>query len=385
MFYQFVGWTWVILHHVYDILPFLFTNLFSVVCSIWGVGSNPKNLAIKELGINGLRVPSILWWFWMFRQTQMVCDWSDGYWHFVDVWWCFALDCCCCWFCGYKLSILQFVWFLFISHFWMCPEVFIWVGLYIVSGLRLGPLGGAWLSCFFPEILRWPRSCVSMDSPCPCNTEFEDRGPTGCPIDVWKALIQSWFLKGDFNGMWLGYLHGGLHRFTVMRYWPDLSSGVMRQPLKWGTRLQSYSLMTLMEGVSQFCHAKDQCTLEDWSYCQPKSHGSCPLSCTATEPPGTFSILAGQTFEHRYTIGWSSGHWPCPLCPNVGGIVSVEKKVEFRWVVTLQASLFHHTLRCRRLRRLWSWMGGLGPRRPASLARHPMNRSIHEKKTWGNS
>lgn len=44
------------------------------------------------------------------------------------------------------------------------------------------------------------QSCVSMDSPCPCNTEFED-----------------------------------------------------------------------------------QCTLEDWSYCQPKSHGSCPLSCTATE------------------------------------------------------------------------------------------------------
>lgn len=44
------------------------------------------------------------------------------------------------------------------------------------------------------------QSCVSMDSPCPCNTEFED-----------------------------------------------------------------------------------QCTLEDWSYCQPKSDGSCPLSCTATE------------------------------------------------------------------------------------------------------
>jgi hypothetical protein len=52
---------------------------------------------------------------------------------------------------------------------------------------------------------------VSMDSPCPCNTEFEDCS-TGCP---WvshrflKGVYEAGFF-GDLNGMLLGYLNGGL-------------------------------------------------------------------------------------------------------------------------------------------------------------------------------
>lgn len=195
-FYRFVGWTWVILHHVYHILPFFFTKFFSVVCSIWGVGSNPKKSGHQRTGDQ---------WFTCTINFMVVLNVqtnSNGMWL---IWW--ILTCCWCMmmFCAWLLLLLlvlwlqtvnsAFVWFLFISHFWMCPEVKKYGLGPIVSGLRAkGRLGGAWLSCFFPEILRWRRSCVSMDSPCPCNTEFEDRGPTGCPIDFWKALIQSWFL-----------------------------------------------------------------------------------------------------------------------------------------------------------------------------------------------
>lgn len=170
-----------IMFTIFDLFCSLTCSPLYVVSEV--LGATQQVLAIKELGNNGLRVPSILWWFWMFRQAQMVCDWFDGYWHFVDVWWCFALVLLVLLVLWLQTVNSAFVWFVFISHSWMCPEAY--MGWVIVSGLQRG------CQCpIFPErILRWPRSCVSMDSPCPCNTEFEDCS-TGCPIDFWKAYMK---------------------------------------------------------------------------------------------------------------------------------------------------------------------------------------------------